>query len=188
MKKVYVFLADGFEEIEALTVVDLLRRAEVQVVTVSVSEHLLVHGGHDIDVMADQLFKDGSFSDGDMLVLPGGKLGTEGLRKHEGLRVLVEEYDTKNRWVAAICAAPSILGGLGMLKGRQAVSHPSVEDKLEGAKVLHVPVVRDGHIVTSRGLGTANDFALELISVLADRHLAEQIAESIVYGGWEEPS
>lgn len=182
MKRVSVFLADGFEEIEGLTVVDLLRRAGVDVDTVSVSGSLNIHGAHGIDVLADRLFEDMDFSDTDMLVLPGGMPGTIHLQEHSGLEKLLKEYHEKQLYIAAICAAPSILGALGFLKGRTACSYPSKEDALTGAVVVRDPVALDGHIITSRGMGTAIPFALTLIAVLCGQEKAEEVSESIVYG------
>lgn len=180
-KKVYVFLADGFEEIEGLTVVDLLRRAQVEVKTVSIMEEAMIHGAHGIDVMADCMFKEADFADGDMLVLPGGLPGTAYLGEHEGLAELIRQYDREERYLAAICAAPRIFGRMGLLEGRKAISYPAMEEELKGAQILRKPVVVDGHFVTSRGMGTAIDFALQMVAVLVGQEEAEQLAESIVY-------
>ena len=163
MKKVYVFLADGFEEVEALTVVDLLRRAEMNVVTVSIKEEKQVMGSNQIPVLADDVFSKVDCSDADLLVLPGGGEVSE------------------NRRVAAICAAPRILAGLGLLEGKKATCYPSVMDMLAGAEKTTDTVAVDGCITTSRGVGTAIDFALELIAQLDSPAKAAEIAESIVY-------
>ncbi|ABX40758.1 DJ-1 family glyoxalase III [Lachnoclostridium phytofermentans] len=180
MAKVYVFLADGFEEIEALTVVDLLRRAGVDVTTVSITENNLVHGAHGIDVMADILFKD-DLSEADMLVLPGGGLGTRNLLDHEGLKDLLIDYEKKGRYLAAICAAPSILGTHGLLKGKRAICYPGFEDKLTGAVVTNDKVVVDGKIITSKGAGTSIEFSLELIKILCGEEASNQILNGIQY-------
>ena len=148
--KTCVFLADGFEEIEGLTVVDILRRAGVEVKTVSVMGRKRIHGSHGIEVEADCLFEEAEAEKADLLVLPGGMPGTLNLKQHEGLIRLLKEFDREGRKIAAICAAPSILGGLGMLDGRDACSYPSFEDQLGGANVLQVPVVTDGHIKRQR--------------------------------------
>lgn len=136
MKRVSVFLADGFEEIEGLTVVDILRRAGVQVDTVSVTGDRMIHGSHQIDVQADFLFEEMDFTQTDMLVLPGGMPGTKHLMEHRGLRSLLQAYDEQGQYIAAICAAPGIFGKLGFLKGRKACCYPSFEEKLEGAEVV----------------------------------------------------
>lgn len=180
MATVYVFLADGFEEIEALTVVDLLRRASVDVTTVSITENILVHGAHGIDVMADILFKD-DLSEADMLVLPGGGQGTKNLLAHEGLKGLLIDYEKKSRYLAAICAAPSILGTHGLLKGKRAICYPGFEDKLTGAIVTNDKVVVDGKFITSKGPGTSIEFSLELIKILCGEETANEILDGIQY-------
>ena len=169
MKKVAVLLADGFEEIEALTVVDILRRASVYVDTVSITDEYKVRGSHGINVQTEDLFDEVNFVEFDMIVLPGGMPGTTNLDEHLGVKRVVEDYVTSGKYVAAICAAPSILGGMGLLKGKRAACYPSVEDKLSGAVISRLPVVQDGNIITSRGMGTAIDFALKLTEILFDR-------------------
>lgn len=181
MSRVYVFLANGFEEIEGLTVVDMLRRAGTDVVTVSVSEEKKIEGSHKIRVEADRLFSEEDFSDADMLVLPGGMPGTIHLLEHEGLAKVLRAANEEKTGIAAICAAPRVLGSLGVLKGRRAVCYPGVEEHLLGADVCTDNVVTDGHITTSRGMGTAIDFSLELITRLFGREKADQMAKSIVY-------
>ena len=181
MSKVYVFLADGFEEIEGLTVVDLLRRAEIETITVSVMGREEIIGSHRIPVVADTLIGDVHPTVEDLLVLPGGMPGTTNLDEHPGVKRVVEDYVTSGKYVAAICAAPSILGGMGLLKGKRAACYPSVEDKLSGAVISRLPVVQDGNIITSRGMGTAIDFALKLTEILFDREKAEELAASIIY-------
>ena len=185
MANVYVFTADGFEEIEGLTVVDLMRRAGAQVKMVSISDGLAVKGSHGIEIKADTFFDDVDFSQADLLVLPGGMPGTLYLGEHEGLTGLLQDFAAKGKRVAAICAAPSVLGGLGLLKGKRAVCYPGFEDKLTGAQVEMEEVVTDGCITTSRGLGTAIPFALELISLLFGPEKAEEIKKSVKY--WRFP-
>lgn len=181
MKKNYVFLADGFEEIEALTVVDLLRRAQLEVMTVSIKEETQVMGSHRIPVIADAVFSQTDCSDGDLLFLPGGAVGTQNLGNCQPLLELVKTYAAQGKKVAAICAAPTILAKLGLLDGRRATCYPSMMEELAGAKKTTDPVAVDGNITTSRGLGTAIDFALELIAQLLSPEKAKEIAESIVY-------
>lgn len=180
MKQVSIFLADGFEEVEALTVVDLLRRAGIRTDMVSVTGKKEVTGAHQISVKADVLFEETDFSDQDMLVLPGGMPGTLHLRDHEGLNRLLKQFYEEGRFVAAICAAPSVLGGLGFLEGRKACCYPSFEEKLTGAEVVFSPVVRDGNVITSRGLGTAIAFAKELIAALVGVEKADEVGNAIV--------
>lgn len=181
MKEVCVFLADGFEEIEGLTVVDLLRRAGIGVETVSVMGRREIRGAHGIEVLADAVFAQEAFGEAKMLVLPGGMPGTLHLKEHKGLEALLMQYHEAEKYLAAICAAPTVFGALGLLKGRRAVCYPGMEDGLTGADVAFEPVVTDGHITTSRGLGTAIDFSLRLIKVLRGADAAQKIAEQVVY-------
>lgn len=181
MKRVVVFLADGFEEIEGLTVVDLLRRAGVEVVTVSIKESKEINGAHGIVVMADKIIGDMEFSRVDMVVLPGGMPGTLNLGNCEKVVEVVKEFDGLGKEVAAICAAPSILGDLGILEDKKAVCYPGFEERLVKAFVCKEQVVADGHITTSRGMGTAIPFALKLIEKLINVEKAEEIKESIIY-------
>lgn len=181
MIKVSVLLADGFEEVEALTVVDLLRRAQIYVDTVSVSEEYQVHGAHGINVQTEDLFEEVNFAESDMIVLPGGMPGTVNLKEHEGVRRIVTDFAESGKWIGAICAAPTILGDLGLLKGKRISCYPSVENDIQGAVIMKTPVTVDGKFVTSRGVGTAIDFALELITVLAGKEKAVAIAESVEY-------
>ena len=130
MAKVYIFIADGFEEIEALTVVDLLRRAAIEISMISISGVIEVKGAHNISVLADALFEETDFNDADLLVLPGGMPGTTHLMEHEGLSNLLKEFHKKNKNLAAICAAPSVLGAKGILAGKRATCYPGFESKL----------------------------------------------------------
>lgn len=180
MKHISVFLADGFEEVEGLTVVDLFRRAGVAVDTVSVTGNLIVRSAHGIDIKADVLFENMN-ADTDMLVLPGGIPGTNHLQEHQGLTDLLKKFYAEEKYIAAICAAPSILGGLGFLKGRKACSHPSKEDALTGAEVVREPVIIQENIITSRGMGTAIPFGLTLITILCGQEKADEVKAAIVY-------
>lgn len=181
MKKVAVLLADGFEEIEALTAVDLLRRASIYVNTVSITDDYMVHGAHGINVHTEDLFEEVNFVGYDMIVLPGGMPGTTNLEEHAGVRRVIADFMESGKYVAAICAAPSILGGMGLLKGKRATCYPSFESKLAGAVIGKTPVVHDGNLITSRGMGTAIDFALKLVEVMTDKAKAEELAASIIY-------
>lgn len=182
MAKVYVFLADGFEEIEGLTVVDLLRRAKEEVVMVSITGNREVCGAHGITVLADCLYEEEDFSHGDMLVLPGGMPGTLHLGGYRALTDLLLQWNGAGRKIAAICAAPSILGDLGILQGKEAVCYPGFEERLTGARVKTDAVCVSENITTSRGMGTAIDFSAALIAQLQDSEKAECIKKSIIYG------
>ncbi len=182
MAKIYTFLADGFEEIEALTPIDLLRRADNEVVTVSIMGRRLVHASHGVNIEADTLFEEaGDFADGELFILPGGGVGTQNLGSCEPLLALIKEKYAAGVRVAAICAAPSIFGKLGFLKGKKAIVYPGMEDTLEGAEVTHVPVVTDGNVTTGRACGAAYDFALELIRLMNGAEMAEKIKKQTVY-------
>lgn len=182
-KKVYIFLADGFEDIEGLTVVDLLRRAEIEIHTVSIKNTKEVQTAHGISLLTDKVFGEVDFSDADMLVLPGGMPGTKYLAGYKPLIELLTEFYDDGRKIAAICAAPSVFSGLGFLKGRRATAYPSFMDVIErdGAITSTDSVVVDGNVTTSRGLGTAVDFALSIITQLEGEEKAQEIAESVVY-------
>ena len=181
MKQVCVFLANGFEEIEGLTVVDLLRRAGVEVTTVSITGEKTIHGAHGIDVQADKLFEEMNFVDQDMLVLPGGMPGTLHLGAHEGLERLLRQFYNDKRYLAAICAAPSVFGKYGFLEGRRATSYPGFEEQLVGAECVADAVVVDEFVITSRGMGTAIPFSLALIELLTGAEKANEIGKSIIY-------
>ncbi len=177
---VYLFLADGCEEVEALTVVDILRRAKADVQTVSIMGRRNVVSSHNIEIMADMIFEEIK-EDADMLVLPGGIPGTPNLAAHAGLDQLIRSSAEKGIYLAAICAAPTVYGKKGLLEGRRATCYPGMEDGLLGAKVSYESVVVDGNFITSRGLGTAIDFGLKLVEILKDKNLADTIAQKIVY-------
>ena len=181
MSRVYVFMADGTEEVEALTVIDLLRRAKVDVVTVSVMGKKQVVTSHKIGVEADELYGESDYMDGDMIVLPGGMPGTTHLKNHEELRKVLFAYKDAGKYLAAICAAPSVYGANGMLEGKKAICYPGFEEELKGAVVTNEGVVTDGQFITSKGLGTAIDFSLQLITLLVNAETAENIAKGIMY-------
>ena len=180
MRSVYVFCADGFEEVEVLTAVDLLRRAGVSVTMVSIMGRTKITGARNISVNTDILIEDIK-EEADMLVLPGGMPGTKYLEEYKPLTELLTDFYQNGGKVAAICAAPGIFERLGFLKGRNATSYPSVMEQLKSARTSLEPVVVDGNVTTSRGLGTAIDFSLSLIGQLEGSAKAEEIAESVVY-------
>ncbi len=183
MKSVAVFLADGFEEIEALTAVDLLRRAQIYVDTVSVTEDYMVTGSHGITVQTEDLFGEVDFDGIDMLFLPGGMKGVANLKDCSKLRRKISEFLEAGKKVAAICAAPTILGEMGLLKGKRVTCHPVVEQEITaaGAVLTRLPATVDGNIITGQAAGSAQTFALKLIEVLNGKEKAEEIAENIVY-------
>ncbi|MGN0165670.1 MAG: DJ-1 family glyoxalase III [Lachnospiraceae bacterium] len=182
MSKVYIFFADGFEEIEALAVVDVLRRGGVETVMVSITGNSMVTSSHHVSVKCDALFEEEDFSDGDMLVLPGGMPGTKSLQAHAGLKDLILRYAAEGKKLAAICAAPSVLGINGLLKGKKAICFPGFEDMLLEAEVQKdKKVVTDGNITTAKGMGVATEFGLELLKKLEGEDMAHKVAGAIQY-------
>lgn len=163
--KVCVHLADGFEEVEAISVIDILRRAEIQVETVSIMGKKEVVGAHHIAVLADSLFETVDYKDVDMIILPGGGPGTKKLGEHLGLQEQILKHAQAGKWIAAICAAPTVLGKLGLLAGKKATCYPGCESELRGAEVTKGSVVLDGKIITSRGIGTTFEFALKIVEI-----------------------
>ena len=182
MAKVYVFLANGFEDVEALIPVDVLRRGGVEVVTVSVvNGSQVVETAHRVRVEADTMFADCDFSDADLLLLPGGMPGASNLNDHEGVRQALLKQHAAGRKVAAICAAPLVLGGLGILRGRRATCFPGFEQTLEGATYTADLFTVDGNVTTGEGPAAAFPFAYSLLSQLTDEATAQQIAVGMRY-------
>ncbi len=181
MAEAYVFLADGFEEVEGLTVVDLLRRAGIETQMVSITGDLAITGSHEIALNADVLFDEIDAGAAQLFVLPGGMPGTNTLAAHEGLGALLKEQAAAGKKIAAICAAPTVLGGLGLLAGKKAVCYPGLEGKLTGAVTSENPVEVDGNVTTSRGMGTAIPFGLCLVAQMRDQKTADELGKSIVF-------
>lgn len=174
--EVCVFLADGFEMVEALAVVDILRRARVETVMVSVSDSLEVTSSHNVKFMADMIFDEEACMQAKAAFLPGGMPGTRNLEGHPGVLSVIKNFYEDGKTVAAICAAPSIFGHLGILKGKKATSHAGFVDQLEGAEFVDEPVVVADNVITSRGMGTA----VELGLILAERFKGSECRDSIV--------
>ena len=185
MAKVAVFIADGSEEVEAITPVDLLRRAKIDCDVVSVMEGNTVTASRGIVITADKNIKDIDFADYDMLVLPGGIKGTENLGSTKALTDAVTEFAGSGKGIAAICAAPTIFSGLGLLAGKEATCNPGFFDVLEkeGAQVdKNAPVVRSGNIITSQAMGTSVDFGLALVGFLCGEEEKEALRTNIRFG------
>lgn len=178
---VYLFLANGFEEVEALTPLDYLRRCEVAVKTVAVGDNRLVTGSHGIPVMADLLLDEVDPTQMEMLILPGGMPGTLNLEASQPLQELLDDCAAQGKYIAAICAAPSILGHKGLLRGRRATCYTGFEDQLEGASFTGAAVERDGNIITARGAGVANQFAFCLAETLCGPERAQALKASILW-------
>lgn len=179
---VYVFLAPGFEEVEALTPVDVLRRAGLEVSMVAVGDSLHVSGSHGITVIADALFSDIRISAADVLLLPGGMPGAANLDAHQGLGSLLVAHVSRGGVLAAICAAPMILGKLGLLRGKQATCYPGYEKYLEGAICSEAPVVVDQNLITARGVGAALAFSLAIVGQMLGPDVADEHAKRMVVG------
>ena len=177
---VYVLLAEGFEEVEALTPVDLLRRAGVETRLVGVTG-ATVCGARGINVVTDLSMDEVDLARADMLVLPGGMPGTTNLAKSPAVEALVRRTLEHGGRAAAICAAPSVLAQYGLLAGRRATCYPGFENRCTGAHMVDADVVTDGPITTGRALGAAMAFALELVRLLTDEQTAARTAEEIVW-------
>lgn len=187
MKKLGIFMAEGCEMIEGLAVVDVVRRTgEMEIVTIAIGDTKEVTSSHNVTFLADALISDVNFDELDGIVLPGGMPGTLNLLANETVNAVVRKFAEEGKLVAAICAAPSVLGAAGILEGRHATCHPGFEEKLIGATCLEDAVVIDGHIVTSRGMGTAVDFGLAIVWLMLDDEAVEKVKKAIVYDiQWE---
>jgi 4-methyl-5(b-hydroxyethyl)-thiazole monophosphate biosynthesis len=181
MKKAAVFFGTGYEEIEALTVVDLLRRANIETVCVAIDNERKVTGSHNITVAMDTGIDSIDFDSFDILVCPGGMPGTKNLEACKKLIDNLKKFDEEGKLIAAICAAPSIFGHMGLLTGRDACIYPGMEAELIGANVVYDKVAKAGNIITSRGMGTAIPFGLEIVASLIDKETADKLGKTVVY-------
>ena len=176
----YIFLADGFEEIEALCPYDLLLRAGIPVKTVSINDTTLVTGTHDIRVHADIILSEME-DDFDGIMLPGGLPGADNLNACEKVQECLKKADAEGKLISAICAAPYVLGQVGLLEGKRATCFPGFEDRLTGAVATGEKVVRDGNIITAKGMGAAFDFGIEIIGYYKGEAFANEIAAKTQY-------
>ena len=180
MAKVYVFLADGFEDVEALIPIDVLRRGGVEVVTVSTTEFPLVESAHGVAIEADIQFEQSDYEDADLLMLPGGMPGASNLAAHEGVCKAVCSQIAAGKKVSAICAAPAVvLAPLGLLEGKRVTCYPGFEKALDGATYTGDLVTVDGNITTAEGPAAAFPYAYELLTQLVDKATSDQIAEGM---------
>lgn len=184
MKKILVFMADGCEEIEALTVVDVLRRAQMHVDMASVSGAEIVNGSHGIRILSDILVEDAKLDEYDGVVLPGGAPGYKNLAASDLVKKLTTKACEEGKLVAAICASPTVLGAFGLLDGKAACCYPGMEDGLIGANVNTDIVTVDNNIITSRGMGTTIEFALTIVEYFTDAKTARDLGETFV---WNRP-
>ncbi len=178
---VYIFLAEGFEAIETITPLDMMIRAGLEVNTISISDEFLVKSSQGIPVQADDLFENTDFSDAQMLILPGGMPGSTNLAKHKELAALLRDAMEKNLPVAAICAAPTVLGKMGLLKGRKATCYPGCESDLKGAEYTGSFVEKDGNVITACGPAAAVEFAKAIIRQLCGDQVVESVCEQMQF-------
>ena len=177
---VYMFLADGFEEVEALVPLDILRRANVEVVTLGVTGEY-VTGAHNITVKADAFLQDAKLEKLDAVILPGGLGGTNNMDASSEVKSLIQYAADNNKLVCAICAAPSILGKMGLLEGKDATCYPGFEETFKGGNYIKKSVVKCDNFITSDGMGSAYKFGFEIVSSLCGEETAEKIKEQIQY-------
>ena len=180
MKKITVHLAEGFEEIEAVSIIDVSRRANFEVVVVSVTGNLEVIGSHHIKITADQLFENINYETVEMIILPGGMPGSTNLKNHAGLCEQILNFNKNGKPLGAICAAPLVFGQLGILKSKNATCYPGFEKYLEGAKVTGNDVIVSDNIITGKGAGVAIKFALKIVEMLKGEELANDLAAKMI--------
>jgi len=179
--KVYVMLADGFEEIEALATVDVLRRGEVETIMVSIKSDKIVLSSHDIPVVADTTIDKIEIMPEDMIVIPGGGKGVQKLSESEILQSLLKKHQEKNGLLAAICAGPTIPGKMGFYNGVKATCYPGCEKDLKGAVISNDDVVVDKNFITSRGPATALAFAYTLLSIIKGEEISKKIQKGMLF-------
>lgn len=175
MKTMYIFLAEGFEEIEALAPVDVMRRAGLRVIMVSTTGELVVKGAHGIPVVADTVFEEVDFNDAALLFLPGGLPGATNLKAHNSLGGLLVNKAAEGAIISAICAAPLVLGGLGLLQGKRATCYPGFEDTMVGANYTAEKVTCDGNIITACGPGAAWELGFTFVEQFCSVEKANEL-------------
>ncbi len=179
IEHVALFLANGFEEIEALTPVDVLRRAGVKVSTISISNSLEVTGSHQITIKADTTFDRTDFSEITTIILPGGMPGAKNLKNHAKLNELLIQFSTEGKLIGAICAAPMIPGSLGLLKDKKATCYPGFENELKEANHSKEMTVYDNNVLTGKAAGASMRFAFQLLEILCGSEKAKEVASSM---------
>lgn len=178
--KVAVLFAEGYEEVEAIAVVDVIRRAKIECTAISITGNNIVKSARDIKIVTDKLIEEVNFDEYGMLVLPGGMPGTKNLAENKKVEAIILKFKADNKMLAAICAAPTVYGNLGLLKGENAVCYPGYEEALKGAVVLKEKVVISNQFITSRGAGTALEFGLKIVEYIKGKEEAENIAKAII--------
>jgi len=180
--KAAIFLAKGFEEIEAVGIIDVLRRGGVDISIISVAGNEHVEGSHGIIIKADYNFYDVDYSKYHMLILPGGMPGASNLGAHEDLCDLIVSFHNEGKWLAAICAGPSIFGKLGILNGQEAICYPGFESYLEGAKISELDVVVSNHFITGKGPGLSLKFGLTILEQFLPLSEVEELRKKMFIG------
>ncbi|MCI8338433.1 MAG: DJ-1/PfpI family protein [Lachnospiraceae bacterium] len=181
MAQALIFLAPGYEEVEMLTVVDLLRRSHISIDMVSITDSLEVTSSHNVTIKADKLFRDADFDEADMIILPGGIPGTPNLLAYQPLTDKIKEFASQKKWLSAVCAAPTIYDELKLFEGRKATCYPTFAEKLTDAVYVKQPVVVDDIFITSRGAGTTIEFAAAIVERFAGKDTAKEVLEAIIY-------
>lgn len=181
MAKVYEFLANGTEEVEALITVDILRRGGVDVRMVSTTGSEYIESSHGVVIKCDEMIEDSDFSDADMLLLPGGLPGSTNLLVHQGVRKAISEHYAAGKKVGAICAAPMVLGDLGILKGKKATCYPGNEDTMIGAEYTHELYTIDGNVITGEGPAATFPYAYAILEMLTNKETAEKLKEGMMF-------
>lgn len=178
--KTAILFADGFEEVEAIAVVDVLRRAAVECTMVSITGNKVVSSARNVKIVVDKLMEEVNFDEYGMLILPGGMPGTKDLAESEEVEKIILKFYSNKKILAAICAAPSILGQLGLLEGEKAVCYPGYEEKLKGAVISGEKAVISNQFITSRGAGTALEFGLKIVEFIKGKEKADLISKAII--------
>lgn len=178
---IYAFLATGFEEVEAIAPIDVLRRAGLEVKTVSITDKLTVTGAHGIDVVADSLFADNDYTDADLLFLPGGMPGAANLNAHQGLCQVILDHHAAGKALSAICAAPMVLGNLGLAQGKRMTCYPGYEQYLIGANYTADLIEHDGLMFTGKGPAAALPLGYMLVEHFCGKDMAEQLKQGMMF-------
>lgn len=179
---VYIFMANGFEEIEAITVVDILKRAGIDIMMVSISNELYVKGGQGIEIKCDLLIDNIDVNSGECFIIPGGMEGVENLKINKNLKEILLQANNDEKIIAAICAGPIVINTFGLLKDKHITCYPGIEDELDNIKVVNnKKVVKDKNIITSKGPGTSNNFALEIVKNIKGKEIANKLNEEMLF-------
>lgn len=181
MTKVSIFMANGTEECEALLVVDILRRAEIQIDTVSIEEDKTILSAHDVRITCDKSLDEFTLEGHELLVLPGGLGGTNRMKENKKLEEIFRKFHEQKQNIAAVCAAPTVLAAYGLFDGHKATVYPGMDDQLTNAEYQDETVIQDKNLITARGLGASIPFALKLVEILRDKETADKVAKAFVY-------